>query len=163
MESFFLKEIPLLTKKVHSYLLKKVHRYLLKVVHSYLRKMIHCYLPFTAVLPRYYHGLFPDEDRMFDFMNLGYGYNEELIARFYWNSIKSNYQDPIFQAFLISSTNWMKRSSLFVTILKMISRSIFSYLCNPFFLFFVIAGHVFKLMCVKQRWLLPNVWWSILL
>jgi hypothetical protein len=48
MESFFLKEIVLLTEKVHSYLLKLVHRYLLKLVHFYLRKTVHCYLPFTV-------------------------------------------------------------------------------------------------------------------
>ena len=50
MESFFLKEILLLTENVHSYLLKLVHRYLLKLVHCYLRKNVHCYLPFTFYL-----------------------------------------------------------------------------------------------------------------
>ncbi len=40
------------------------------------------------VFPRYCHGFFPDEDRIIDFMNLGYEGVEEIIEKAYWYPIK---------------------------------------------------------------------------
>ncbi|MHB1336023.1 MAG: hypothetical protein ACYCXQ_08680 [Candidatus Humimicrobiaceae bacterium] len=40
------------------------------------------------VIPRYCHGFFPDEDRIIDFMNLGFERVEEIIEKSYWYPIK---------------------------------------------------------------------------
>jgi len=40
------------------------------------------------VIPRYCHGFFPDEDRIIDFMNLGFESVEEIIEKSYWYPIK---------------------------------------------------------------------------
>ena len=40
------------------------------------------------VTPRYCHGFFPDEDRIIDFMNLGFESVEEIIEKSYWYPIK---------------------------------------------------------------------------
>ena len=37
-----------------------------------------------TVFPRYCHSLFPEEDRIIDFMNLGYENTEEIIAAAHW-------------------------------------------------------------------------------
>ena len=40
------------------------------------------------VFPRYCHSLFPEEDRIIDFMNLGYERSDELIDNVYWYPLK---------------------------------------------------------------------------
>ena len=37
-----------------------------------------------TVFPRYCHSLFPEEDKIIDFMNLGYENTEEIIAAARW-------------------------------------------------------------------------------
>jgi len=37
-----------------------------------------------TVFPRYCHSLFPDEDRVIDYMNLGYENTEAIIAAAHW-------------------------------------------------------------------------------
>ncbi|MCL4415204.1 MAG: hypothetical protein M1365_00665, partial [Actinobacteria bacterium] len=41
-----------------------------------------------TIIPRYCHGFFPDEDRINDFMNLGFERIEEIIKKSYWYPIK---------------------------------------------------------------------------
>lgn len=41
-----------------------------------------------TIIPRYCHGFFPDEDRITDFMNLGFENVEEIIEKSYWYPIK---------------------------------------------------------------------------
>ena len=36
------------------------------------------------IFPRYCHSLFPDEDRIIDFMNLGHEYTDKIISNAYW-------------------------------------------------------------------------------
>ena len=40
------------------------------------------------IFPRYCHGLFPKEDRIIDFMNLGYENTEAIISNAYWYPLK---------------------------------------------------------------------------
>ena len=36
------------------------------------------------IIPRYCHSFFPEEDRIIDFMDLGYEQDEIIIASAYW-------------------------------------------------------------------------------
>lgn len=40
------------------------------------------------VTPRYCHGSFPKEDRIIDFMNIGFDYKEQIEQAAYWYPLK---------------------------------------------------------------------------
>ena len=40
------------------------------------------------IFPRYCHGLFPKEDKIIDFMNLGMEEDEAIISKIYWYPLK---------------------------------------------------------------------------
>ncbi|MHB8279857.1 MAG: hypothetical protein ACYDIA_19725, partial [Candidatus Humimicrobiaceae bacterium] len=48
-----------------------------------------------TILPAYCHGYFPDEDRINDFMNLGFEHVEEIVKKSYWYPIEEVRQQSI--------------------------------------------------------------------